>query len=440
MLRLQARAFSSSCSVLATAGKQAQKKGYNKKDTGASKPVAKKVVAGSLHKPWKSAVATAKFNANAPALELPVFNPAEPKHEVAVFSGEQQRFLHRVGGFKQGQFHELFWRPICYTRKATEELLGRLSGAEHQRVILTGQPGVGKSTLLAQAQVAAYDRGSVIINISHPELFLNGRNDFRLANVGGEELYTQPMYLKTLLTKILKANKKEVLSAVALTREYKFPVADTRESAAKRVTRLVPGKHTLFDLLSTKTAPAGRGMLFQAVIDELAAQSTVPVYFTVDNFSRILSGPFSAYKDTSCRSIHVLKLQLGKIIMNFVSGATKFNHKDSRVVLATSGVDRQTKTLPAGLGHIPHDPYATRYQYEPTLSKMMLDGGVKEFRVEPLSKTEVAQLVDFYSKAGILSEKDQENSRAGRLVDEKYLLSGNGNPRELLKSLTLYPF
>ncbi|AAS53268.2 AFL106Cp [Eremothecium gossypii ATCC 10895] len=440
MLRLQARAFSSSCSVLATARKQAQKKGYNKKDTAAAKPVVKKVVSGSLYKPWKFAVGTSKLNANAPALELPVFNPAEPKNEVAVFSGEQQQFLHRIGAFRLGQFHELFSRPVCYTREATGQLLERLSGTEHQRVILTGQPGVGKSTLLAQAQVAAFEKGSVIINISHPELFLNGRNDFRHDTTGEQEQYTQPMYLKKLLTKILKSNKKSVLSSVALTQEYKFPVADTRESASKRVTRLVPGKNTLYDLLSMKTTPAARGMLFQAVIDELVAQSAVPVYLTVDNFSRILSEPLSAYKDTSCRSIHVLKLQLGRIIMNFVSGATKLNHKDSRVVLATSGVDRETKTLPTGLGQTPHDPYAAKYNYDAVLAEMMLKGGVKEFRVEPLSKPEVAELVDFYAKAGILSEKDQENRREGRLVDEKYLLSGNGNLRELLKSLTLYPF
>ena len=193
-------------------------------------------------------------------------------------------------------------------------------------------------------------------------------------------------------------------------------------------------------MLNIKAPSRNRGAVFDALIKELTTQTKIPVYFTVDNFSHLLTTPFTAYKDTSNKNIHLLKFQIGQSIFDLVSGDLKFAAKNSCVVLATSGSDRTNRTLPIGLNKLPHDPYLTRYHYEPLLAEKLLKGKCEEFEVAKLSKIEVAKLIEFYQKAGILLEKDLQNKSLEQLTEEKYFLSGNGNPRELLKSIALYPF
>ena len=77
--------------------------------------------------------------------------------------------------------------------------------------------------------------------------------------------------------------------------------------------------------------------------------------FTVDNFSRLLNYPLSAYRDTNNEPIHVLDLQLGRIIMDIVGGAIPLNNNKSHVLLAVSGVDKTNRTLPVALGKLPED-------------------------------------------------------------------------------------
>ena len=83
------------------------------------------------------------------------------------------------------------------------------------------------------------------------------------------------------------------------------------------------------------------------------------------------------------------------------------------------------------------DRYITRYHYEPVLAEQLLKGGVQEFEVAKLDKEEVKQLLEFYLKSEIVLDRDAQEKTLEQLVDEKYCLSGNGNPRELLKSIIL---
>ncbi|SCU80772.1 LAME_0B04500g1_1 [Lachancea meyersii CBS 8951] len=437
MLRIGVRSLSTSCARFA-APARGKAQGFAKKVV-TGKTTAKKVSAGSLYKPWQQTVATANFNKNAIPAETEVFKPLDISKnldQVVAFSNAQYKSLYTNGSFKQNQFNELFPCPVSLIRRSTTmglfDLLKNSPGTA--KYVLTGEPGVGKSTLLAQVHALACDSKALTINISHPELFLNGTNDF----FHDGSSYVQPMYLKRLLTKILKANDRSLLSSVSLKNSYKFANADPKDAASKKFIQLNATQSTLLDLLSVKTTPRNRGEVFRAFITEISHQDKLPVFFCVDNFSRILSEPETAYKSTDNKNIHVLELQLGKTVMDIVSGNISFANKSSCVIMATSGSDDTNKTLPVGLQKLPHDPYVSKKHYDHELSTMLIKGGLQEFPVEKLTKAEVRNLIDFYIKSEIVLSKDTEGQNIEQLVDEKYFLSGNGNPKELLRSLVLH--
>ncbi|CAH02023.1 mitochondrial 37S ribosomal protein mS29 [Kluyveromyces lactis] len=435
MLRIHTRQFSCSAAVEAAAKKKAQ--GFAKAQSG-TKAAAKRITPGSMYKRWQPAVATANLHKNATFVDLPMFNPNNiSAADVHSFSEQQLQFLYRLGSFKQNQFNELFTRPISLVRDSTtRKLYEALRKSENKKLVLTGEPGVGKSTLLAQLHAHALENKGLVLTVSNSELLTNGRNDFFL----DEDRYIQPMYIKNLLTKFVKSNKKELLQSIKLSKDYKLVHSGGKDLSVKRNVNLSAGKSTLYDLLSVKAPSRHRGAVFDAFIKELTNQTDHPVYFTVDNFSHLLTTPFTAYKDTSNKNIHILKFQVGQSIFDLVSGDLQFAAKDSCVVLATSGLDRTNRTLSIGLQKLPHDPYLTRYHYEQILAEKLLKGKVQEFEVTKLNKDEVAKLMEFYQKAGIVLDKDLQNKTFEQLTEEKYFLSGNGNPRELLKSITLYPF
>ena len=431
MLKLQSRFFSSS--IVRTASQKGKSSSFSRKSAD-YKPTKRRITANTHYKNWSNTVHTARLNSTAPSISLPTFSAANLKDEnVTLFSGSQMKSLRHLGSFKKNQFNELFRQPVSLIRKdATEELAQLLKETPKGKFIITGEPGVGKSTLLTQMQALAVDSNQIIVNISYPELFLNGRNDFMFDEKLG--LYTQPMYLKKLIRKILKANNPELLKAIKLSKNYKFS-----KTTLKGTQSLVfhQGTQSLYDLLASSTNANLRGEHFQAIIDELYNQKDIPVCFTVDNFSRLLNYPLSAYRDTNNEPIHVLDLQLGRIIMDIVGGAIPLNNNKSHVLLAVSGVDKTNRTLPVALGKLPEDKYISQYHYEPRFAEILKKGQVREFTVAKLSKDEVRKLIEFYLEAGIVLGREANGKTLEQLTDEKYFISGNGNPRELLKSLVL---
>lgn len=438
MLGLQYRQLSTSVVARAAAPARGKAQGFAKKVSG-NRAGTKRITADTLYKKWADTVHTGKLNQYALPIEIPTFNPKElttSLNKVSSYSNKQYKSLYHLGSFHKNQFNELFPKPVSLIRtESTSKLISQLQSGPNKSFILTGEPGVGKSTLLAQVHAYGCESNSIIIHISYPELFLNGRSDFFYDDKLKE--YVQPMYTKKLLRKILKSNDENILRSLKLASDYKFPNADPRDSAIKKHVLLTKGQNSLFDLLSVKTLPRNRGELFNAAIAELAGQKNYPVLFTVDNFSRILTGPITAYKDAENKNISIFEFQLGKTILGIVSGEISFPNKNSASVLAISGVDRTNRTLPVALGKIPEDVYIKRYYYDPQLAEIMKKGKVQEFEVPKLTKEEVRELMDFYFKSEILSYSDSQNNSLEQLTDEKYFLSGNGNPRELLKSIVL---
>lgn len=437
MLRSQCRQLFTSSIARAAAPARGKAQGFAKKVSG-HKGSAKRISGDTLYKNWADTVHTAKLNQYAVPLELPTFNPKTigELNKVSSFSNKQYKSLYHLGSFHKNQFNELFTKPVSLIRnESTAKLIKLLQSASNKKFIITGEPGVGKSVLLSQVHAFACESSNVLIHISYPELFLNGRNDFFY----DEKLkqYVQPMYLKKFLRKILKSNDENVLRSIKLTSDYKFSNADPKDSAIKKQIFLLKDQNSLYDLLSIKTQGRHRGDLFKAVITELSGQKKYPVFFTVDNFSKILTSPFTSYKDADNKNIHLLDFQLGATIMQIVGGELAFPHQNSATVLATSGVDRTNRTLPVAVGKLPEDVYVDPHHYDPKFAKILQKGSVQEFEVPKLRKEEVKELIEFYYKSEILLNSDSQNKTLEQLTDEKYILSGNGNPRDLLKSIVL---
>ena len=446
MLRTQIKSFSTSTVRLAAASKKAaatkgkaKPQGFSKSSSNFVRPVSKRITSTTLYKNWVDTMHTARLNRNAKEVSLPVFNSAkidQSVNKVCDFSSSQLKSLHHLGSFKKNQYRELFSKPSSLIRK---DSIGRLiqnisnnKGSSSNRIIITGEPGVGKSTLLAQLHAYAIESKYLIINIPYPELFLNGRNDF----FWDENLksYVQPMYLKKLLSKILKGNNHELLSSIHLQKDYKFSF--TTLSGTQEVI-LQKGKHTLLDLLKCKVNPNLRGTQFRIFIDEIYSQAETPVLFTVDNFSRLLTSSYTAYRDTENRLIPTLKFQLGNTIMDIASGKIPFKNPKSTFVAAISGVDRTNRTLPVGLKKLEEDIYIRQYHYDPVYANLLKQGNVEEFHLSKMNKDEVKLLLEYYSQCDILPVRDTKDKDTEKLLDEKFFISGNGNPRELLKSITL---
>lgn len=435
MLRLPTRNICSTAVRNAGVAGKGKSQGFSKKTSG-NRPTAKRITSTTLYKNWPNTIHTTKLNSNATPVVTPLFNPGNldtTMNKVTNFSDKQTKTLRHLGSFKKGQFNELFTKPISLIREeSTGKLLNLLKTAKNKKFILTGESGIGKTSLLAQIHAAAIESDSIVINISYPELFLNGRNDFFYDK--NLKSYVQPMYLKKLIRKFLKANEKTLMSSIKLSNDYKF-IKTTLKGTEN--TELKKGESSLFDLFSTSINANLRGEQFNAIITELYHQTKVPVCFTVDNFSRMLTGAFSEYKDANNKNIHLLELQLGKTIMDIVSGDIKMNNDKSSVLLATSGVDRTNRTLPVALGKIPADPYMKRYLYEPKFVEILQKGKIQEFEVPKLTKEDTKKLIQYYLDANVVLRREAENKSVDQLFEEKYFLSGNGNPRELLKSLVL---
>ncbi|SMN19017.1 similar to Saccharomyces cerevisiae YGL129C RSM23 Mitochondrial ribosomal protein of the small subunit, has similarity to mammalian apoptosis mediator proteins [Maudiozyma saulgeensis] len=437
MLRAQSRNICQTAVRNAGVAGKAKSQGFSKAASTSKRPAPKRITPTTLYKNWINTVHSSKLNANATQVSgIPTFSPVNMDPcmgNVAHFSDKQTKALRYLGSFKKGQFNELFTKPISLVRKdSTEQLWKKLSTTDSQRVIITGESGIGKTSLLAQMHSYAVEFDFVVVNISFPELFLNGRNDFFFDK--NLKSYVQPMYLKTLIRKIMKANDQNLLNSIKLSKDYTF-VKTTLKGTVN--INLVKGKNSLFDLMNISINTNLRGEQFEGIISELFSQSKVPICFTVDNFSKMLTGAFSDYKDVNNKNIHLLELQVGKTIMDIVSNNQKLNNKKSCVILATSGVDKTNRTLPVALGKIPADPYMKRNLYEPKFVEILQNGKVEEFEVPKLSREEAKKLIQYYIDAKVVLNRDVESKTLDQLTDEKYFMSGSGNPRELLKSIVL---
>ena len=409
--RVHAVAFSTSLLAAAKAvvpgGKKKIRQGYgNKKALDTAKTKAKK--GGMTHLKFRDAVRELGFEkAAAPAASgLAPLTPAALSGAVVRYSAQTLPQLKALNSFKKYQHHEVLGEPILLVSDNTANLHAQfvsrllLTPSRENRVCLVGPKGVGKSTLLTQAQALALEGDVLVVHFDHPELMLNGTSDYVHNNQ--LLLYQQPMFTKRWIQKFREANAA-VLRKLPLLQDIVYT-----NIKQKRDFTLKKGQHTVFDLVD-QNRDFGKPiatMAFQKLIAELQHHSTtVPVLVTIDNATALINEPQSKYWHPDHTPIHVKEFEIGAWLLSLILGEASF--AKGGILLAESSDNRHAHTLPVGLGLEVYDPYYRLSECDYDIANLMLQhGGVKPFEVANLTKAHARELLEFWGAAGVLQLRD----------------------------------
>lgn len=346
------------------------------------------------------------------------------------YSSKATRALTHLGSFKPDQKNELFRERATLLRDSSSvQIFDILSNSasspsSQNRFCITGAKGTGKSTALAQAHAFAVEQGYVVIHIPRAIDLLSGRFDAVLAKdasqITNSREFNQPMYVQKLMRKIAKANES-ILKTISPSKEYKFET-----SRSSKPLKFTPSD-SLYSMLTIGKSHSEKCEIFNTVLDELAAQTQAPVLFTLDGFNAFSHHQYSANRDVDNKQIYHGELQIPRAFLDFFSGARVF--KNGAVIAGLSSY-KNGYTIPHGLGQAEPYAYAKPEDYDPVLANQMLaNGGVKALDIEPLTLTETETLLKYYSNGRVIHQPITES-----FVQQKYFLSGNGNPAALIKS------
>jgi len=180
--------------------------------SGAAIPSTPRKASGEFR--WfEKAAPYGRLNKNAPqiptdSISVPVGTadtlPQLRSADLVMWPGEVQAQLHHLGSFKPDQQHELFKEYVSLIRGETRKLWDKFL-APGKSVVLTGDGGVGKSSLLAQAHAAAKLQHWGVIHITRASDLLDGSTDAIFNEK--TKLWEQPMYMARLGKKTLKGNR-----------------------------------------------------------------------------------------------------------------------------------------------------------------------------------------------------------------------------------------
>lgn len=322
----------------------------------------------------------------APDLEAPVTEPS-----MVVFPDAVQSSLVHMADFQPQQNNELFLQRASLLRSESSQIQNiiKQASSKEQRVVLTGPAGSGKSTLLAQAHALAKLQNWIVLHIPRAEDLIDGSTD-AIASKSGSG-FDQPMLSRRWAQRIAKANR-DVLTSDDL---------------------------KLLTSASAKEDPAGSLNTF---ISQLESGGR-PVLISADSFNAFVKTPFSANRTKENEPIYHGDLQVPQILLDFLSN--KRTLKNGAVIVATSGRIITNDTIAIGLGHGQAPAYATPEEFDGELASRLQ--GVREIAVGSFSPVETDVYMRYIAAAG-LAEYSPE------LVAAKYAVSGNGNPRALLRS------
>ncbi|ANB13048.1 mitochondrial 37S ribosomal protein RSM23 [Sugiyamaella lignohabitans] len=329
--------------------------------------------------------------------------------------------LSTLGSFKRDQKNELFKERTTLVREAYSlpilDLIknGTTTDSSQNRICLLGDRGVGKSSLIAQAQAFALLRDYVVISVPNPEVLVSGKNDALYNPSHG--FFAQPMYVREWMKKIAKANKA-VLKSIPVTRDLTKGSGAFQAHTAKAAT-------SLYSFLLEGRRRRDAFVVMDEFFEELSSQTKAPVLFTLDDVNVFTDRVFSANRDTDNTPIYHGKLQVPKYFLDFLSGARKF--QSGVILTSTSGKFRSNDTITSGLGLQQPLAYSHIERYDNELASKFT--GVKPLEVQRYTLEETKVALQFLSTSKVINNEVTDD-----YVNEQYIVSGNGNPRDLLRS------
>ncbi|EIN09639.1 hypothetical protein PUNSTDRAFT_51852 [Punctularia strigosozonata HHB-11173 SS5] len=245
--------------------------------------------------------------------------------------------------------------PFSVVRDVTKTVVERLSAANkqsslHTRVVLTGEPGCGKSYTLLQALEHCFANGWIVLYFPRAINMVNSTSpyvyDLRT------QTYVQPAFAFQTLQRFLTVN-----SAALEELKTQLEVTLDRRPAP------VPAGTSLASLISIGTKdPSMAPSVLTAVLDELGKQKDYPVLLAVDDFQALYCK--TLYRDANFGTIKPYHLSMPRLILEYASGRRSFARG---AVMGAISTEHTLFQLPVELREalgLPHDkptgPYVKR--------------------------------------------------------------------------------
>lgn len=449
------RAFSSSSINLAAA---VARKSFNKKS---SFDRSKNKKGSGNDKTFKATILTKNYKNSAKKVDellidgLPSINSENQsliQNSFVKYPSDVIKKLHIAGSFKPNQYNELYSQPLTLFREKEDSQLLKIidnsvsNSSLSNRFIINGQSGLGKSTILSHFNSFALSKNNnnaIIFPISNADLLVDGSSDYKLNPK--TQKYDQPMYSKAFIHKFKNLNA-DVLDKIPLSKEI-----TPTNAAYKPSNNKVNG--TLLDFvnysLKASAIETNSTYAFTTILDELSQQDVLPVYLSVDNFSAFIQHALTKYRNVDNNRIYFQDFTIADLLLQFVSGEKSF--KKGAIMVATCGTHRLTSngTLDVITGDksVEDFAYAKLGQFDYNLANRLLqNNGLKKFELSKFSLDECKSLVRHLFNFNLIhNEYDLENQLStnaesivyDRIAAQKYLLSGNGNPRLIMDSCIL---
>lgn len=411
-------------------------------------------------KKFRDAVSVLNFEKTAAPLNgIADFSSKLDVGTVTKFSKPTEEKLHHLKAFKKYQHHERFRHPTSIisgnTKKLNETFVQNLDqNSKFNRVYLDGPKGCGKSTLVNQTIAGALEKFNndvVILHLYSAEIIGNGTSDYVRNNRLG--LWQQPMATKRWLYRTFQTNA-EVFKKMKLTKDVRF--------VSNKIEHSMKAGDSLHDyVLKNREMKDGLpNNAFQFFIQQLIDNSSkIPVVLSVDDFNAMADCGTTPYFTPDYVPIKIQEFELADTILKFASG--ELNFEKGGVLLAKSS-DFHPKRKTTHIAVYPEEEYDA-YMKPPRLDlelsqRLALNGGIKPFKVQGLSKEETHSLLSFWRDQEVLLVRedfrkpdygnDAEAKAAARraifdsekqfdkLVQSNFIVT-QGNPHGLVKNLML---
>lgn len=418
-MRLPTRFLSASAAALAAkpvthavkrkvAMRNTNKSDHSHKDTSKSVKDFTKFVAYHL-----------SFRKTTPSTSYSPLSLTTPLNTVTSFPAFDR--LVAAGVFSKNQHHELMGSPVLVVRPETLELSSHLSAFSSSSlaenvVVIHGEAGTGKSTVLAQTLALAAETPMVLLHVNNPAILTDGLNDYVYNDAS--QKYSQPLFTRKWLKKVGLANK-ELLVQIPLLKQYL--VGTTTLSTT----------NTLYEYLVAARAhlDTKNNTLLQGFFHELEQQTRFPVVLSIDNFNDLCVGSVTQYRLPEYEPLHISSFDVASTLVGYCTGASTFAR--GGVVLATNG-GRTNNTVAVITSNAVPKVYGSTQQYDEYLAQIASSSKPVQVEVLGMSPEAVGALVAEYVDLGIITEHQANGRSKEEVARDLYFVSGNGNPRLLV--------
>ncbi|KAG0246911.1 mitochondrial ribosomal death-associated protein 3-domain-containing protein [Mortierella sp. GBAus27b] len=295
-------------------------------------------------------------------------------------------------------------------REPTVSLLEKIDKAmttpsAQSRIVLTGEPGSGKSAMLLQTVSHCLSAGWVVIYVPKASTWMN--STFAYNKAANTTTFVQPLLASNLAGQINSVNKP-TLSKIVTSEIVK--VGRQGAEVAKGT--------TLTDLLEIGVRDTSAAQdVMEVFMKEMSAQNEIPTLIAVDELNSFFRP--TQYLNQDGKELDPEFLKLPKLFLDYISGKSTTKHGAVVAAMSDSFLENKSDVLDIALGLKQVSPYFQQPQNVVSWTQ-----GLTRFDVPTYTRTEAKGVFDYYKKGNIFFDAASES-----LFLNKFITSG-GNPRK----------